>query len=283
MPIAVAELFNARRGDAYTSRERDYLVTGTDEHADLDEHDAIIEAANFSPAFLAGSEGHLLRTNATISRVISNSQMVITVQYGEAGGPSLAIAPGGSVEYEFNYQAPSVQIYQSLQTIGVWDKTGLAPGKTFHGAIGVDVDADNRKQIQGVSTAPGNTTSTWTFTGFAISTAYEVLVEGLMGCVNSEPFKGRPIGSMRFVQCASQVATGQSKTQIRFGFQFEPNQTNIVIGSAPHQITVPAKNGHDYLWIQRQLADVGGELLPAPAYAVVDRVFRYADLNQLGF
>jgi hypothetical protein len=43
----------------------------------------------------------------------------------------------------------------------------------------------------------GNTTSVWTFTDFAISPAHEVLVEGLMGCVNSHLDVGgsSPLGS----------------------------------------------------------------------------------------
>lgn len=293
MAVVVEEYFRARRGDAYTERERVYLVTGTEEHADLDEYTAIFHAANASPTSLLSTDASapLARTNAAIERFISNSQALVTVRYGEAGGAGLAVPPADTVEYEFNYQAPSVQIYQSLQTRSVsWVGGGIAnPGSIFNGAIGVQ-DLDGTRHIEGTSTAPGNTTSTWTFTKSFIDSDYESTVENLMGCVNLQPFKGRPIGSMRFVSCSSQTALGQSKTSIRFGFQYEQNTTSLSIGgiAVVPPSGQPAKYGHDYLWIYRRSKPIampeGGEsLLPTPQYVIVERVFRYADLNQLGF
>jgi hypothetical protein len=280
-------MFNARSGDAYTQRERDYLVTASEngEHAELDEYNATLAAANASPASLTSTDGVLLRMNATIRRVVDNSRMVVTVQYGEAGGSGLAVPPSGTVEYEFNYQAPSVHVYQSLETVRIRTGFGEVLDKNyFEGGIGVKTHNGTR-EVEGVSTTPANTTSVFTFTGFQISSAYEVLVENLMGCVNSVQFKGRPPGSMRFVHCTSASAIGQTKTQIRFGFQYEQNVDTLQIGSiiVPPLNGQPAKRGHDYVWVHHELTEKDNRIFPTPTHVVIERVFRYADLNQLGF
>lgn len=281
MAVTAKEYFRSRRGDAYSSRERDYIVTDSD--GDLDDTAAINAAVAESPATIATTDGSLFRTNANIAREISNGQMVVSVQYGEIGFGGAATMPAGTLEYEFNYQAPSERIYQSLETKSITIAGGTWPTDRFGGAIGVLLNNDGTHDIEGVETSPGNTTNTWSFTAPAVTSAYEAMVEGMCGAVNNAPFKGRPAGTMRLVSVQSN-ASFTSKAQIRFGMQFSPNVTNIPVGN----ITVPSKDGHDYLWVYRdlreQVIDNGKKLLlPYPKAAVVERVFPRANFSLLGF
>lgn len=282
MTITASEMFRGQRGDAYSSREIDYLVQDSG-GADLDVTDAIYAAAAASPATIAGTDdSELVRGNATLSRIVRNDLMVVSVQYGEAGvSGSRTEKAVGTIEYNFSYQAPSERVFQSLQTVGVYSSSASWSTSTFGGAIGVLRNADGSYDVEGVETAPGNTTNTWDYTVAAVSLAYEALVESLMGCVNSVPFRSRPAGSMRFVQCSS-TQSNSGKATIHFGFQYAANVTNLAVGS----ITVPAKDGHDYLWVYRDLKEKTPTgtlkmLLPSPQAAIVERVFRRENLNQL--
>lgn len=283
MTITAAELFRGHRGDAYSSREIDYLVTGTGGDATLDVTAAIAAAAFESPEEMTGTDGSvLLRNNATLNRIVREDMMVVTVQYGEIGASGSRTEKAvGTIEYNFSYQAPSERVFQSLETIGVYSSSATWSSSTFGGAIGVLRNADGTYDVEGVETAPGNTTNTWAYTVSSISLAYEAKVERLMGCVNSVPFRNRPAGSMRFVQCTSQQSSS-GKASINFGFQYAENVTNLTVGA----ITVPSKDGHDYLWVYRDLKEktpTGGlkMLLPSPQAAIVERVFRRENLNQL--
>jgi hypothetical protein len=287
--ILAEEMFNARRGDAYTSKERDYLVTGTGTDADLSEHAAITAAVGASPTSLPSTDGNLARANAFIARHISNDRMLVTVTYGATGFAGVAVTPPGTAEYEFSYQAPSERIKQSLSTVGIWGPTGTiytagpppAGKDEFKGAIGVVRRADGSFDIEGMDTAAGNTTNTWSYTiAGSISNTYESAVELLMGGVNDAVFKTREIGSMRLVSCTSQKIPGD-KTLIRFGAQFTRGRNNIQIGN----ITVPRCDGHDYLWVYHNEEDVPAlmEILPAPRAVIVSRVFPRVNLNNLGF
>jgi hypothetical protein len=255
--IVVEEMFRGRRGDAYSSRERDYRVIGDGIHADLEETDAIAAAVSASPASIASLDGTLVRTNAQLNRVVTNSILIVTVQYGETGYSGAATKPIGTVEYEFNYQAPSENIQYSLQTISITSVAGDENPNMFGGLIRPSRYSDD---ILGLDTTPGNTTNVWSFT-----------------------FKTRPAGSMRLVSVSSQTTSG-SKSMIRFGMQYSANATNLRVG----EITVPFKDGHDYLWVDSDLKEVtlnGGKkrILPQPEFAVVERVFPRMNFYQLGF
>lgn len=285
MTITAEELFRGIRGDAYASREIDYLVTGTGGDVNLELTDAISAAAVAAPAEIAGTDDTILvQGNASLSRIIRNDLFIVTVQYVETGIWGIrSEKPTGNTEYGFSYQAPAVRVYQSLQTIGVYSSSATWSSSTFGGAIGVQRNADGSHDVEGVDTGPGSTTNTWSYTLDSIPGSYEVLVERFMGCVNSISWRGRPAGSMRFVQCNSQQ-TPSGRSTIHFGFQYAENATNIAVGS----ITVPAKDGHDYLWVYRDLQSktVTGSLkllLPSPQVAVVDRIFRRENFAQLGF
>jgi hypothetical protein len=286
--IIAEEKFNARRGDAYTSKERDYLVTGTGNDADLTEHAAITAAVGASPASLPSTNGDLSRANAFIARHISNDRMLVTVTYGAVGFAGAAVTPPGTTEYEFSYQAPSERIKLALMTVGIWGPTGTiytaGPPPTgkdeFKGAIGVTRRADGAFDVEGMDTAAGNTTNTWSYTiAGSISNTYESDVEKLMGGVNAGEFKTREAGSMRFVSCSSQKIPG-NKTLIRFGMQYIRGRDNFQIGN----ITVPRCDGHDYLWVYYTEEDVPAllEVLPTPRAVIVSRVFPRVNLNNLG-
>jgi hypothetical protein len=114
---------------------------------------------------------------------------------------------------------------------------------------------------------------------------YQRLVESMMGCVHgntSNLFRGTDPGETRFVACSS-TEVDSTKSVIRFGFQFKPNLTGIVL--ADGEITVD-HNGHELLWAYFEEEIVAPNpnnqgMIPRPRFIYAAQVFRFANLNQL--
>jgi hypothetical protein len=107
----------------------------------------------------------------------------------------------------------------------------------------------------------------------------------MMGATNSAEFKGRPIGSMRFVQCDSQVTSG-NKLQITWGFQYSANKTGLTFERpGATSITGVDKKGHELIWTHDEfLPDPTSKKgIPRTRWVYVERVFETADFNSLGF
>ncbi len=279
MTATAKELFRTRQGDAHTSRQREYLVTESDPLVDeLDESAALTAAVEASPDSIQAIDGFpLFRGNAEIVRELSNKMMVIAVQYGEAGISGTPLQSPGSVEYEFNYQAPSEKIYFSLAT-RAYAPPGKIPPKMFNR---IKVDPETGKP-EGLDISAGTTTNTWRYTiAGAITLAYESLVENLMGTVNLFPFKTRPAGTMRLVTASSRQSSS-SKTTIEFGFHYSPNVTNLQVGN----ILVERKDGHELMWdIPEGVEDNDAQPKQVvwPSKAIyVEKVFRDGDFSLLG-
>jgi hypothetical protein len=79
---------------------------------------------------------------------------------------------------------------------------------------------------------------------------------------------------------ASGSARGDDSWEVTFRFAASPNATDIPVGG----ITVPAKGGWEYLWVQyKDAKDAGANcVLKKPKRVVVDRVYDSGDLSLLG-
>lgn len=185
-----------------------------------------------------------------------------------------------AVEYRFSYQAPSVQIYQSLQTIYATSVPGGFGPPQFHGAINV-VNDGSKQKVEGYNLAPPPTTFTLIYypANATISTGYQTTVENLVGKVNSTTFKGRPAGSLMLtsVQGGARNNAGWS---LELGFAYVANATDIPVG----EMTIPSKDGMDLLWVFYGVDEDSSakQLVQKPFAAYVERVFYRADLNALG-
>jgi hypothetical protein len=65
---------------------------------------------------------------------------------------------------------------------------------------------------------------------------------------------------------------------LRDQFAASPNLSSIPVGS----ITVTAKKGWEYLWVQYETGVDEDALIKRPAYAYVEQVYRTGDFSTLG-
>jgi hypothetical protein len=272
MATLLGEYNGSRNGDS-SSRELQWLLQ-TDPSADVDDD---VDVLDWIEANAPATHGGFIYRSARYDRLGPGLWMG-TALYG-AGA---ALPPAVEYTYEFDYQAPSEHIYQSLSTVADYAPAGLV-APDFHGAINVK-RSNGEFEVQGIDLPPGNATSRFTFSpnNSYLTEEYELYIESIMGTVNSVAFHDRPAGSMRFVSCFGGASNTSSKATISFGFQYSPNLTSIVVSPS---ITVTSKNGHDLLWAYYEDNEDAAAKSPVkrPRAVYVERVFRYADWSDIGF
>lgn len=214
---------------------------------------------------------------------------VTTLFYGSAA-PGQALTPqsSGTVEYEFNFQAPGGRLKRSLQTVSSHPR----PGQTappFNNLMGM-VQGEQGLINEGIDFSPPAETFALRYAASTgvVTTAYQDLVENMVGKVNSSNFAaGRfAAGELFLTRVSGRVTTRVSTTQsqnswnIEFGFAYSPNATNLAIGA----ITIPTKLGWHLVWTwDTPEEDAGGRFtVLQPHTAYVERVFDTADFKLLG-
>lgn len=290
MAFEVEPLNNGVSGGV-KGRTRKYLVRGTGTDADSDE-DACMQAvagavSGVAPQVISDAAGGFLTGNDvsvdSIYWTQSGTLAVISVAYGQPEDGSLLGGSNSSAvmdaQHEFSYQAPTAHIEYALSTTSYPRSGTTAPN--FGNRIRVKYDGPDMV-VEGIDLQAGTTTDSWTLTapyGF-IGPAYRDLVVSLMGQVNSQPFAGRPIGTMRFVQCSSTIQYRKS-VRLQWGFQFSENRTGVVIGG----ITVANIGGHQIWWTldDKQLDAAAKKIVLRERAVYVQTVYKTGNLNQLNF
>lgn len=203
----------------------------------------------------------------------------VTVEYGSPSGSSAQQQAEATVEYKFNFQAPSAKIYQSLATIDS-ETAGAGTAADYDGSINV-VNDGGKDRVEGVQLAPPPETFTLTYADLpsVIDGTYQQLVEGMCGHVNSATFRGRPAGSLLLAR----VTGGYNQSglwNIDFGFSYIANETSLSVGD---NITIDAKDGHDLLWVYYgPIPDAAAnQIVKRPLHAYIERVWPRANFNSL--
>ncbi len=259
------EVPGSRRGDSRSST-RKYRVWNA-----ADEQDVIDWISNVSN--VPDSLGDLPLADYSFEELeeVASGDYDVTATYGEA--PSY-IPVENQVDFDFNFQAPSAKIYQSLSTINSY---GTSP-PDFDGAINV-VNGPDGMTVEGLDVGAPPETFTLTYhpaTG-TVDTTYQALVNGLVGTVNNASFKGYAAGELFLTRCTG-GATSNRRWRINFGFSYIPNRTNIPVGG----ITVAAKDGHDLLWALYEDGVDANSPVKTPTAAYVERVFYRTNFSLLG-
>lgn len=184
--------------------------------------------------------------------------------------------PGDST-YQFDTSGGTQHITQALATIGTYVPAG-AGVPDFHGAIGATLDS-----VEGVDIViPTYAFSeTHYLAQSAVTGAYKAVLFSLTGRVNNSVFRGFAVGEVLFLGASGSLKGDASDDpwEISFKFAASPNVTNLMIGS----ITVPAKEGWQYLWVRYEDTDDPAKLLvKRPVAAVVQRVYEYGNFVGLG-
>lgn len=175
--------------------------------------------------------------------------------------------------YTIDTSAQTVHITQSIATLRRQTATGN-DGPDVKQAIGVTTD-----RVEGTDIYAPALQFTRTVRRATVTPTYLKLLYALTGRVNNAAFYRFAAGEVLYLGCTGSL-TSQGYWELTHKFACQPNQVNIDVGGG---ITVPAKNGWEYLWVGYKPDVVGGnKVLMVPATAYVEQVYQTADLSLLG-
>jgi hypothetical protein len=260
--------------------------------ADAAEAVAVIEAG--IPAYLTYNGRTLAYDNYRLSeRGGPRGLWDVTVRFAErerqqAQSASSTGGEGGTDDklgsWAFDTTGGTTNITQSLGTQGVYgNNTGinLFPLVDFQGAIGMTEDAVEGCEIE----IRGFTFQvTHIFPRSVVTPAYIDKLYRLTKRVNNAAWscKGQifDAGEVRF-RGAQGSGRSVDDFEITFLFHAQENEIDIEVGN----LLIPQKLGQDYLWFQyaNQVVGSGSQqrLLKVPVFAVIDRVYKFGDFNNL--
>jgi len=201
------------------------------------------------------------------------------VVYGERKRPE-----AGEYEYEFKTSGGTQHIVVSKATIAKYGNGVITPPDT-HQIIGL---TDNGADGTDIHVPVFEWSETWYIAHAMMSDAYISFLYSLTAHVNSAAMKitpwsttMAPAGEILFLGSEGKARVKEVDWAITLHFARSPNAQNIVVDD----ITVTEKKGWEYVWYHRvkTTEGTGADASPVepPDYAVVDRVYDTADLNQL--
>lgn len=291
------EIYNGYSGSGGDEVSRSRRIGVIDQP---DEDLALAEALALAPTAIGGLPRRNIQFEESDSR---NGFWEFTVNYGSnAERPAL---DAGEIEWEFNFSAPSFHASHSLATISA---TGLgtitekqAGGGTvsvsyaaepFYGAVNVAKE-NGQFRVEGVQLSPPPETFSIRYAApnAVVTAAYlrrlgeicsfapvnetgvSLILPGVVGLVSYAA------GELMLVRATGSRRNSDS-WQFSFGFAASPNQTAIDVGG----ITVPAKKGHEYLWLYygETAENTTGNLIKRPVAAYVEQMYRTSEFRDLG-
>ena len=250
---------------------------------------SVMEAADEAAALAAltadspTTGGGLVRKNCRVEPVGDGSSCWNgTVTYGVTAGSKRLTSEEGSKSLSFDTTGGTQHITQAKEHISTTYYEGDTP-PDFQGAIGVTDDSVEGCDI----TVPVFSFSVTKYMSKAAMTAeYVGYLFTLTGKTNSEAVSitvngltlSFAVGELLFLG-ASGSARGDDSWEVTFRFAASPNATDIPVGG----ITVPAKGGWEYLWVQyKDAKDTGANcVLKKPKRVIVDRVYDSGNLALL--
>ncbi len=197
---------------------------------------------------------------------------------GDGSPPIEPTAPSGSTPvisgYSFSITAPRIHFTQSLDTISK-TKRGGGDADDHKGAIGIDLD----KKPQGVDWPPEAAftfTRTW---GLAtVTTSYFNTLAQIAGRTNNATFYGFAAGEVLFQSATGNYTQGEGWS-MSASFGVSKNVVNLAICDG---LTVPAKGGWEYVWVEYESIDDGGKKVTVPRAAYVEKIINPAAFGLIG-
>lgn len=179
----------------------------------------------------------------------------------------------GDTTFNFDTGGGTSHITNSRSTISKTAAVGTAPD--HKGAIGVT----GINSVAGVDIVTPKFDFALTVFKDSVTTAYLGNVYDLTGKTNNAQvvltINGATltfeIGELLFRGASGGKTLGKGQWENTYRFTAIPNATNIPVGA----ITVPAKKGHEYLWVQYRPAEDGPSKTagPVPFAAYVEQVY----------
>ena len=181
-------------------------------------------------------------------------------------------------EFSMDISGGTKHITHSKETIGSYSADEETPAPDYQRAINVDDD----NQVNGVDVV--NCSFTFTekhfYTNSKMSNSFKREIAFLVGKVNSNTFRQWENGELLFMGASgSRRGTARKdKWEVTFRFAVSMNATNIPVGES---ITIPAKNGWDYLWVKYADNVKNNSLVKEIKAAYVERVYDYESFTPL--
>jgi hypothetical protein len=268
MPIVVTEL-----GDGATfgteRTDRVYQVTGSD--VELDIINAVLAAA---PTTVRA-----LKRGAPIIQHIAPNLYEARVTWASDSGGSLSVQPETNTFFlSGDTTGEEVTLTQAISHIGTWGSAGSV-STPYLGAINVNDDGEP----EGVAVKTGSLQ--FVETGYVLAstatTSYFRTLARATGSVNSDTFRGFSAGELLYLGSQFQYRADKLDYEITSRFAVSENRTSIDVGGV---ITVPSKEGWDYLWVSyiREPDSTGQYIKVVPNLAHVERVHRRVSFASLG-
>lgn len=304
-----------RSGDG-SSRERQYLAWTDDglPWEDAEAFDAAravvcpaaIDAWRRDPNNLASEVVQYQLTGISLQELEEREGAYsIRATYGAQSNPTPVERPAskvpevGTAQYEFDVSLENVTFKESktapeqYHRQGRIDAANFGPNPTEQQLDTLDLDLGNRINVNEDNEAEGvetlvpvaRFTVRYAASEGIIDGAYQRAVEDLVGKVNADTYLNRPPGSLLF-QGASGSERNDGSWEITFSFLYKPNVSAqagdppIVVGSGEYAVTIPDKDGWDYLWVRTvKGTDANGQLIRKPDYAFVHQVYDRANFS----
>lgn len=152
--------------------------------------------------------------------------------------------------------------------------------KDAGGAIGWNGKSGSEMEITGVDipTAQLRETYTRVMRLSRITTGFKRNVAGLVGKVNSGPFKGWSAGEVMFLGMSySSPAKSSTKVTVTFNFAIQPNESGANVGGKS-----VSKKGFEYVWALSKTSAESGVPKAEVEAVYVDQVCEYASFSALG-
>jgi len=180
----------------------------------------------------------------------------------------------GDWSWSFNTMGAREKMTASLETISRTARTGEVAAN-FQGLIGYDgkkasgVDVVVPKLEFEIVKRQANAT---------LTTAYVKTLAGLTGRTNDATWNTWNAGELLFLGARGRQEAA-ADPEVTYSFVASENITSLDVGG----ITVPAKSGHEFLWIYyRPEEDATAKALISTPYQVnVERVYQTADFDDL--
>ena len=245
--------------------QRVYLVQGTDDEAD---------ALNHLQGVAPTSWNSLPRREVSVEHLAPETWEGVVTYASRFGSSDTEVTYDGTGGTE-------------RVLVGTTVSSTAAPGFSacdFKGAINV-----NEQGPQGVEIVVPRLRMTIRTTIDAANwtTGYVENLQGLTGTWNqsaytSPDFITYAAGTLLFLGPRSRIIPNSGDVELELSFSISPNRSNIDVGDS---ITVPSKQGHDFLWAYfPPVADASGckQIVRQPTAAYVVRVYEPGDYSQLG-
>ncbi|MCA9179589.1 MAG: hypothetical protein KDB14_34270 [Planctomycetales bacterium] len=262
-------------GSAFTYT---YVVLGTN-NVTL----ATSAVATAAPLVYLANDGQLLVRQEFIPKVTGPNSWDIDVRYGtEDDRKSHEIPEAGFWRFSFDTTGGTHKVTQSLETIHRVEADPADPAPDLKQAIGWD-----GKKVNGVEIVVPKLEFSITayYDPASVTTAYMKTLARNTGRTNSAAWLGFDPGEVLYMG-----STGDGDVPLVSGARVKPiplvhkfaaseNVINLAVGD----MTVPSKNGFDYLWVrykQIESADATN-IVPKPVHAYVERVYEKVDFAAL--